>query len=94
VLDGADYIGCGPTFPSQTKQFESFPGVAFLREVSAETSLPAFAVGGIQTSNLKDVLATGFRRVAMSGALAISDDLPATVAMIRAEVKAAANRQT
>jgi thiamine-phosphate pyrophosphorylase len=26
---GADYIGCGPTFPSQTKSFEKFPGTQF-----------------------------------------------------------------
>ena len=31
VLDGANYIGVGPTFPSGTKQFEKFPGLDFLR---------------------------------------------------------------
>ena len=31
VLDGANYIGVGPTFPSGTKQFEQFPGVELLR---------------------------------------------------------------
>ncbi len=28
VLDGANYLGVGPTFPSGTKQFADFPGVA------------------------------------------------------------------
>ena len=46
VLDGADCIGCGPTFPSDTKQFEHFPGVEFLKAVAAEIRLPAFAIGG------------------------------------------------
>ena len=27
VLDGASYLGVGPTFPSGTKRFEQFPGV-------------------------------------------------------------------
>src|SRR5262249_27095687 len=29
VLDGASYVGVGPTFPSGTKQFEAFPGLDF-----------------------------------------------------------------
>ena len=34
VADGADYIGCGPTFPSTTKQFAAFPGIELLRQVA------------------------------------------------------------
>ena len=26
VVDGANYLGCGPTFPSATKEFAQFPG--------------------------------------------------------------------
>ena len=29
VLDGASYLGVGPTFPSGTKAFDCFPGVEF-----------------------------------------------------------------
>ena len=36
VLDGANYLGCGPTFPSGTKHFDHFPGLDFLRQVAAE----------------------------------------------------------
>ncbi|MDX1945768.1 MAG: thiamine phosphate synthase [Pirellulaceae bacterium] len=77
VLDGANYLGCGPTFPSDTKEFEHFPGVDFLRQVAGEISLPAFAIGGITRQNLPDVLATGFTRVAVSGAIAGAEDIPA-----------------
>ena len=69
VLDGANYLGCGPTFPSTTKQFEKFAGLDFLKQVAAEIGLPAFAIGGITQSNLSDVLATGFTRVAVSGSI-------------------------
>lgn len=69
VLSGASYIGCGPTFPSSTKQFDSFPGLFFLREVAAEISLPAFAIGGITLENLPEVLGTGMKRVAVGGAI-------------------------
>jgi len=74
VLTGADYIGCGPTFPSATKQFDEFPGVAFLRQVSAEIGLPAFAIGGINLDNLAKVTATGFTRVAVGGSVIAAAD--------------------
>jgi thiamine-phosphate pyrophosphorylase len=80
VVDGANYLGCGPTFPSGTKQFSQFPGLDFLREVAAEIALPAFAIGGITHENLPDVLATGFSRVAIGGALASQADARATAA--------------
>jgi thiamine-phosphate pyrophosphorylase len=65
VLDGANYLGAGPTFPSQTKEFESFAGLEYLRSVAAETKLPTFAIGGIAARNLPDVLSTGITRVAV-----------------------------
>jgi thiamine-phosphate pyrophosphorylase len=69
VLAGASYIGCGPTFPSGTKRFDSFSGLPFLQEVAAEISLPAFAIGGISGENVGEVLKTGIRRVAVGGAV-------------------------
>jgi len=74
VLDGANYIGAGPTFPSNTKQFAEFPGLDYLREVAAEISLPTFAIGGIQQSNIDQVLATGITRVAVASAITRADD--------------------
>lgn len=74
VLDGADYIGCGPTFPSTTKSFSEFAGLDFLRQVAQEIRLPAFAIGGIGEDNLESVLATGIRRVAVSGSVIQSAD--------------------
>lgn len=34
VLDGANYLGAGPTFPSRTKEFPAFAGTSYLRQVS------------------------------------------------------------
>ena len=74
VLAGADYLGCGPTFPSTTKLFAEFPGVAFLQQVAAQIALPAFAIGGITLARLPEVRAAGFTRVAVSGAIAAASD--------------------
>ena len=79
VLDGASYIGVGPTFPSGTKDFARFTGTELLQAVSGEIQLPAFAIGGITEENLPQVLAAGFRRVAVRHAVANADD-PAAAA--------------
>ena len=87
VLDGASYLGCGPTFPSGTKHFDTFPGLDFLRQVAAEIALPAFAIGGITSENLPQVLATGFYRVAVSGAVANSHDMTVSIERLMAVLK-------
>ena len=74
VLDGASYIGVGPTFPSTTKQFNEFAGLDFVRQTAAEISLPAFAIGGINAENIVKVIEAGLRRIALSGAVVDAGD--------------------
>jgi thiamine-phosphate pyrophosphorylase len=74
VLDRANYLGAGPTFPSRTKSFEDFAGLEFLRELAAEIRLPTFAIGGIHAENLPEVLATGVERVAVGSAVTEAKD--------------------
>jgi thiamine-phosphate pyrophosphorylase len=84
VLDGADYIGVGPVFASQTKAFDHFPGLEFVRAASAETSLPAFALGGIGPENVASVAAAGARRVAVSAAITGSAEPELAARQLRA----------
>ena len=90
ALDGADYIGCGPTFPSQTKVFEDFPGLEFLRAVRAEIQIPAFAIGGIHQENIACVLEAGFQRVAVSGAVTAATDPVAAARSLRQTLRGTA----
>jgi len=69
IADGADYIGCGPTFESPTKSFEEYPGLEFLKSAAQQSTIPAFAVGGIDLENLSSVLQTGITRVAISSGI-------------------------
>ncbi len=83
VESGADYIGCGPTFPSSTKEFSEFAGTEFLHWVSENCRLPAFAIGGISVENIDEVAATGFTRVAVSGCLGPDSDHQAVVQALK-----------
>jgi thiamine-phosphate pyrophosphorylase len=87
VLDGANYIGVGPTFPSQTKQFAEFPGLELLRQVAAEITLPAFAIGGIDDANVGAMVETGMKRIAVSGAVVSAADPVKTLADLRARLE-------
>jgi thiamine-phosphate pyrophosphorylase len=92
VLDGASYLGVGPVFPSQTKDFQAVAGLAFVRQAAAETTLPHFALGGIDASNIGEVLAAGAKRVAVSHAIAATEDPRAVATQLRLALQIAANR--
>jgi thiamine-phosphate pyrophosphorylase len=82
VLDGASYIGVGPTFPSGTKQFRELAGLDFVRAVAAETTLPAFAIGGVNLDTVGDAVVAGARRAAVSEAVCKAADPRATAAAL------------
>ncbi len=90
VLDGANYIGVGPTFPSRTKHFDEFPGLELLGEVADEIQLPAFAIGGITLENIDRVVSHGLRRAAVSGAVTGAADPSATVRQMLAILRGGA----
>jgi thiamine-phosphate pyrophosphorylase len=66
---GADYIGCGPTFPSLTKPFETYVGTGLAEQASRKFAIPVFAIGGINETNLKSLVDLGVSRVAVSGVI-------------------------
>jgi thiamine-phosphate pyrophosphorylase len=74
ILDGANYIGVGPTFPSETKEFAEFPGLEFVSQAMHETSLPAFVIGGVCRENIEKITAAGGRRIAVGQAICQSSD--------------------
>lgn len=76
VIDGADYLGIGPCFPSPTKSFAEHAPPAFLRTVCGEVSLPVFAIGGVTVERLEPLAALGVRRVAVASAVTRAADPP------------------
>jgi thiamine-phosphate pyrophosphorylase len=83
ILEGASYVGVGPTFPSATKEFAALAGLEYVREAMAETTLPAFALGGITIENVAQAAAAGARRIAVSQAVCAAEDPRAAARALR-----------
>lgn len=58
-IDGADYIGCGGVFPTNTKANNITVGLEGLKDVCASSKLPVVAIGGIGASNARSVMEIG-----------------------------------
>ncbi len=86
VLDGADYIGVGPVFRSETKPRDFLPGLVFARQVASEIRLPAVAIAGITLQNVDDVLATGIKAVAVTAAVVGCDDIAAAARALKTKL--------
>jgi thiamine-phosphate pyrophosphorylase len=74
LLDGADYIGVGPMFPSATKSRDFIAGLVYARQVASAIPLPAVAISGITAENVNEVLATGIRAIAVTAAVLGADN--------------------
>ncbi len=76
---GVDYIGVGPVYETPTKPGRAAVGLGLLAEVKLAVSLPWFAIGGIDSANIDQVIAAGASRVAVVRAVCDSPD-PAAAA--------------
>lgn len=76
---GADYIGVGPIFSTQTKDDVCAPvGLGYLDHVARTCPLPFVAIGGIKEYNLGEVLAHGAKTVCLVTEIVGAADIAAT----------------
>ena len=80
----ADYIGVGPVYATPTKEGRPAVGLELVRYAAEKAKPPWFAIGGIDSSNVADVVAAGARRVAVVRAIGDADDPERAAAELRA----------
>jgi thiamine-phosphate pyrophosphorylase len=82
---GADYLGVGAVFGSQTKLDAGSPiGLSGLRAVIQSTRLPVIAIGSITAQEVPEIIACGAHGVAVISAVCLADDpIAATRALAR-----------
>jgi thiamine-phosphate pyrophosphorylase len=80
----ADYIGVGPVHATPTKEGRAPVGLDLVRYAAEAARRPWFAIGGIDESNVADVVAAGARRIAVVRALGDADDPEDVAGRLRA----------
>lgn len=76
VKDGADYVGMGPVYPTETKKdTRSVQGVSLITEVRRHgLQIPIVGIGGITYDNAAPVIQAGADGVSIISAISQSSD--------------------
>jgi thiamine-phosphate pyrophosphorylase len=82
----ADYIGVGTIFATPTKPDNDAAGIELVRIARYAAQLPWFAIGGIDHSNVAELVANGAHGVAVVRAIRDADDPERAARALRAEL--------
>ena len=85
---GADYVGVGACYPTNTKDSPAI-GPSAVAEIVGKISIPVVAIGGINASRVSECLATGCAGVAVVSAVFDKPDVKAATMELVAAVQAA-----
>ncbi len=75
LLEGADYIGFGPVYPTTSKE-DAGPaaGLDLLKQIVEAIALPIIAIGGITADNVLPVIKAGAHGFAVISAVCCQND--------------------
>jgi thiamine-phosphate pyrophosphorylase len=86
---GADYIAVGPVHATPTKEGRPAIGVEPIKYAAAHVSIPWFAIGGIDTKTVGEVVQAGARRIVVVRALTDAEDPEAVARTLRSSLNGA-----
>jgi len=84
---GADYISIGPIFSTPSKPDNRTLGIEFVKWASKSIDTPFVAIGGINGTNIRDVIKAGARRVAVIRAAIAPKDIASSTKKLRRAFK-------
>ncbi len=84
---GADYMGIGPVFATPTKPTYNPVGLELVRAVTSRVSTPHVAIGGIDASNVSEVLSAGAKRVAVVRAVCGQEDIAGAARQLKRRIE-------
>lgn len=73
--EGADYIGVGALYPTQTKSNTRKITLGQIKEIKDKLEIPVIGIGGINESNAEEVMATGIAGIAVASAILSGDSV-------------------
>ena len=84
----ADYLSAGPVWETPTKAGRPAAGIELVRHAAATARKPFFAIGGIDESNIAQVVAAGATRAVVVRAIRDAADPRAAAAALRSMLEA------
>jgi thiamine-phosphate diphosphorylase len=72
---GADYIGFGPIYPTTTKDAGHTQGILSISTIKKAVTLPIIAIGGINRSNVQEVIRSGAEGVAVISSILSAENI-------------------
>ncbi|MBP6143452.1 MAG: thiamine phosphate synthase [Proteocatella sp.] len=85
--DGADYLGAGAVFHTDSKSDASYISREVLKDICSAVSIPVVAIGGINKENIKYLSQSGISGAAVISAIFAQDDLKKAAAELRKEIE-------
>ena len=79
----ADYVGVGPVHETPTKEGRPAAGLEYVRYAAEHARVPWFAIGGIDETNVAEVVAAGATRIAVVRAIGDAPDPERAAALLR-----------
>ena len=74
VADGCDYVGVGPVHATPTKPGRPPVGLEYVRQATAWSPVPCFAIGGVNPGNAHQAMGSGAHGIAVVRALMSASD--------------------
>ncbi|MCI1984933.1 MAG: thiamine phosphate synthase [Lactobacillus sp.] len=88
AADGADYLGVGAIYPTQTKAHARRTSLETLIAITTAVTVPVVAIGGVKAANIASFQGSGIAGVAIVSEIMQAPDIAGKVREIRAQLKA------
>ena len=89
-----DYISVGPIWETPTKEGRPATGLDLIQTASEVATVPWFAIGGIDESNVEEVVAAGAERICVVRAIRDAEDPRAAATVLFDAVDPAAREES
>ncbi len=84
--EGADYLGAGAVFPTDTKTDTAELSPEKLKEICGAVDIPVVAIGGVNAGNIGELKDTGVAGAAVVSAVFAAEDIASAASALRAEI--------
>ena len=86
LASDADYLSVGPVWETPTKAGRPAAGLDYVRYAAANATKPWFAIGGIDESNIGEVVAAGATRAVVVRAIRDAEDPHAVASALKSRL--------